>query len=434
MFEYLYLVYQYFGGIAIIVLLLYTLSQLFAPKKFVNRFIYYVIPSVLFCILYYFPQYALGYSTIPYYYYFITSMMVSFTWVLFFLTGKSIQKLPYLVYFYAVYKCFKFVLGSLYMQQYEMTPAVYKMLDFMTFFIVLAGMYTITKIFLRFPLKFQFQLTFTQTILLIFCPVSFFLLLQMADPSIHVPYMVFLTVAAIVLLINLPVLFYLYSIIGEQYESKYLLKKALTETSAQLTRYRYTILNEEQANKERHELKNKYFYIQTLLREKKYDQLDNFLTDHLGALSESAGGIHTKNLLIDHILNTKISAARNYHIKTYTEILVPAELDINEEYFCTILLNLLDNAIEASKKEQNPDIQIFMYIKNQYLVCSIKNKVACNILEKNPELKTTKNDKKAHGHGLKIIKNTIKKTNGIFDISVEGNYFIATVMIPLTSV
>jgi sensor histidine kinase YesM len=431
MFEYIYQGYQYMGHLAIITLLQYTLSKFFTPKQFVNKFINYGIPNVLFCIIYYFPQYALGNSTIPYYYYFASTMIVSFTWALIFLTGKAIQKLPYLVYFYAVYKCFKFILGALYMQQYIMTPTIYKILDFGTFFIILTGMYALTRIFLRFPLKFQFQLTFTQTILLIFCPVSFFLLLQMADPSVHVPYMVFLSVAAIVLLINLPILFYLYSIIGEQYESRYLLTKALTETSAQLTRYRYTILNEEQANKERHELKNKYFYIQTLLHEKKYDQLDNFLSDHIGGLTEGTGGIHTKNLLIDHILNTKISAARKSKIKTYTEILVPEELNINEEYFCTILLNLLDNAIEASTNESDPDIQIFMNIQNQYLVCCVKNKVASNILEKNPELQTTKSDKKTHGLGLKIIKSTVKKTNGIFDISIESNYFVATVMIPL---
>ncbi len=431
MFEYIYQGYQYMGHLAIITLLQYTLSKFFIPKYFVNRFINYGIPNILFCIIYYFPQYALGNSTIPYYYYFACTMVVSFAWALIFLTGKAIQKLPYLVYFYAAYKCFKFILGPLYMQEYIMTPTLYKILDLGTFFIILTGMYTLTRIFLRLPLKFQFQLTITQTILLIFCPTSFFLLLQMADPSVHVPYRVFLTVAAIVLVINLPILFYLYSIIGEQYESKYLLTKALTETSAQLIRYRYTILNEEQANKERHELKNKYFYIQTLLREKKYDQLDNYLSDHIGRLTEGTGGIHTKNLLIDHILNTKISAARKSNIKTYTEILVPEELNINEEYFCTILLNLLDNAIEASANESDPDIQIFMNIQKQYLVCCIKNKVSSNILEKNPELQTTKSDKKAHGLGLKIIKGTVKKTNGIFDISIESNYFVATVMIPL---
>lgn len=431
MFDYIYQGYQYLSNIAIITLLHYTLSKLFTPKYFVNRFINYVIPVILFCIIYYFPQYALGNSTIPYYYYFASSMIVSFTWALLFLTGKAIQKLPYLVYFYATYKCFKFILAALYVQEPNITPAIYKTLDFVTFFVIFAGMYALTRIFLRFPLKFQFQLTITQTILLIFGPASFFMLLQMADPSVHVPYMVFLTVAAIVLLINLPVLFYLYSIIGEQYDSRYLLKKALTETSAQLTRYRYTILIEEQARKERHELKNIYFYIQTLLREKKYDQLNNFLIDHIGELSEGTGGIHTNNMLIDHILNTKISAARKSNIKTYTEILIPEALDINEEYFCTILLNLLDNAIEASRNEIDPDIQIFMNIKNQHLVCCIKNKVASNILEKNPELQTTKRDKKAHGLGLKIIKSTVKKTNGIFDTSIDGSYFVATVMIPL---
>ena len=175
-------------------------------------------------------------------------------------------------------------------------------------------------------------------------------------------------------------------------------------------------------------MKNRYFYIQALLHEGKTEQLEQYLQHTVGELSEMVGGIHTGNILIDHILNTKLDIAHKKNIKTYTEILIPNETNINEEYFCTILLN---NAIENSQNEQTPDIQVFMNIKNRYLVCTIKNKISENILLTNPELSTTKKEKTNHGLGLKIIKKTAQKANAIFDITIENGYFIATVMMPL---
>ena len=52
---------------------------------------------------------------------------------------------------------------------------------------------------------------------------------------------------------------------------------ALQETKAQLSHYRYSIVLQDEIRKERHELKNKYFYIQTLVHEKKFEQLEDYL-------------------------------------------------------------------------------------------------------------------------------------------------------------
>nr|MCR5656826.1 ATP-binding protein [Butyrivibrio sp.] len=48
----------------------------------------------------------------------------------------------------------------------------------------------------------------------------------------------------------------------------------------------------------------------------------------------------------------------------------------------------------------------------------------------NPDLETTKEDYENHGLGLKIVNETISRCDGMFQTSVEGNYFIAKFMIP----
>ena len=145
------------------------------------------------------------------------------------------------------------------------------------------------------------------------------------------------------------------------------------------------------------------------------------------ALSEISSG----NLLMDYILTRKIQEAHKLNMKTYVEVLVPENLPISDDDLCTILLNLLDNAIEASSLEENPDIQIMMKCNGDYLVIRILNKTSSDILKENPSLSTTKEDKDFHGQGLNIVRNTVQKNNGIFRYVMEGDYFCVTVMIPL---
>lgn len=140
--------------------------------------------------------------------------------------------------------------------------------------------------------------------------------------------------------------------------------------------------------------------------------------------------IQTGNTLIDYLLNRKIQEAQKFHIKTYTEIIIPGQLSINEEVLCTILLNLLDNAIEASKQEDTPDIQIVIKCVQNYLLCKISNKVSSNILSENPSLPTSKADVSNHGLGIKIIRSAVESQNGLLNFECEKGYFTASVMLP----
>ena len=111
--------------------------------------------------------------------------------------------------------------------------------------------------------------------------------------------------------------------------------------------------------------------------------------------------------------------------------LIPEQLNISEDTLCTILLNLLDNAITASLHEPDADIHISIRCVQKYLVCKIKNKCSYNVLEQNPNLATTKQDITHHGFGIKIIRETVEKNNGILNFNYNDHYFTATVMLEL---
>ena len=239
-------------------------------------------------------------------------------------------------------------------------------------------------------------------------------------------------ILAAIVLPNLIVMYYLFSSMISFYRQKETLTAALYETKNQMARYRYSIELEERIKKERHELKNNYLYIQSLLKLKQYDQLDTYLSGHIEEKMDAISSISTGNLMIDYLLNHKIAEARKKGIKVYTEILVPEHMPVNEEGFCTIFLNLIDNAIEASQQELNADIQITLKTIQAYLSCGISNKVNPRRILANPNFTTTKKDPEHHGLGRIIVKETVADCNGIFQDSMEGNYYTARFMLPLS--
>jgi sensor histidine kinase regulating citrate/malate metabolism len=97
----------------------------------------------------------------------------------------------------------------------------------------------------------------------------------------------------------------------------------------------------------------------------------------------------------------------------------------------TVLANLLNNAIEAGRKEKNPAFTVTMRIVRNSFFCRITNHVSTDVLKVNAGLKTAKSDRQAHGHGLRIVRRTIEENNGMFDLGMENDSFCASFMLPL---
>lgn len=96
-------------------------------------------------------------------------------------------------------------------------------------------------------------------------------------------------------------------------------------------------------------------------------------------------------------------------------------------------MNLLDNAIDASKKEEQKDLHITIGIVKQYLSVQIKNRSSVDVLAQNPAMKTHKPDASHHGLGLKIIRSIVRKYNGILQLTMESGYFCASVLLALNT-
>lgn len=337
--------------------------------------------------------------------------------------------MTYILFFQAFIMLFKVVCSPLYEIESTMNHSLYEKLDFSLIITELVLLMLVTVLFRKFKIHTSIRIPNKGMFFTLYFPISTLVCYILATNN-RALYRYTNPMIALVILSDLPMIYYIMSMITVSYEEQRRLDRALTQTQAQLARYRFSIELQEQLKKERHELKNNYFYIQTLLNEKKYEQLNDYMNNVIGEKMSNLNEIQTGNTLMDYLLNRKVMEAHKYHIKTYVEVLVPNQLNINDDTLCTILLNLLDNAIEASQKETLPDIHITINCIKNYLVLKISNKSSHKVLNDNPKLRTTKKDTHNHGLGLKIIRSTVKRSNGIFQIANEDGYFTVTVMLP----
>lgn len=108
---------------------------------------------------------------------------------------------------------------------------------------------------------------------------------------------------------------------------------------------------------------------------------------------------------------------------------------IDDMDMCSILGNLLDNAIESSKELSNiktPSINIKICYFNNFIIIKIKND--CNtglkIKLENNIFKTTKENKKIHGIGMNSIKRAVEKYDGCCNFDTENDTFITEILMP----
>lgn len=388
--------------------------------------------TITYVVLYVFPV-LLGMMDfpVPYLYAYAIRVAALCPWVFCCLQGNYVEQLCYILFYIAFLKTFAIVLSPLYAAFGEFSWKLYFVLDYVSYFLQGFLLWLFTLFLKKHLLTIQEPLRKRIWAIVLYCPLSFIFVLEIANPQSQIPMDMMYAVFAVLLMLNIPIIYYLYAEIAGSYERSLQLKQALADTRAQLSEFRYSVALEERLKEERHELKHRYFYIQMLLREGRKGELEEYLERQTSQSFGLGPRITTGNRLIDYVLNTKLTEADKEQISMQIDALIPQNLPLDDDVLCTILLNLLDNAIEASRREQEPDIRVVLKCVNDHLFFRIDNRVSENIFEKNPRLKTTKESSGSHGHGIRIVKELVEKQEGLCNISMNGCYFAVTVALPL---
>ncbi|WP_218619211.1 sensor histidine kinase [Paenibacillus sp. P46E] len=161
------------------------------------------------------------------------------------------------------------------------------------------------------------------------------------------------------------------------------------------------------------------------------------LQEYLGKLDTDLSTVdtvlQTGNILIDAILNSKLSLIATKDISVNARATVPSKLQISEIDLCVIIGNLLDNAMEACLKQPIPSeryIRVYIGVLKEQLYISVSNSVSGEVIKNGKAFISTKNSA-THGFGLMRIDRIADKYNGYVNRQHEEGVFATEVMLPL---
>lgn len=198
--------------------------------------------------------------------------------------------------------------------------------------------------------------------------------------------------------------------------------------------YKVLLEKEEETRRFRHDLNNHLNCLTALLDKDAIEEMGIYLNDMRGEMRAIQEKIYiTGNDIIDAILN--------YHLTEFKETAdvrvighCPLPIAMNDMDLCTIIANLVQNAVEAIKRSNN--IKRYIHIKigcgSNYVRFQIENNTDEVIgISENHLPFTSKEDKRNHGLGLENVRSAVENNQGTFALKNEHGRFEVIIILPL---
>ena len=180
----------------------------------------------------------------------------------------------------------------------------------------------------------------------------------------------------------------------------------------QKEQYDYQLQQSVAIRRFKHDLTNHIGVLKELMNQEKLEEARGYIDTIWNIQDEFELKIHTGDSFLDVIMNYYLYIATNENIK-FTVSGKVTTISYMEMFDITTLMgNVLQNAIEASKKTNIPKIRVeFIEHKNEIFI-TVSNSVVEKINTNNNFLKTSKKDKKIMDLDLKILLQLLKNMRG----------------------
>lgn len=197
--------------------------------------------------------------------------------------------------------------------------------------------------------------------------------------------------------------------------------------------YESMVQNIQHASAIRHEYKNNIIAMDLMYKQGKTDELGRYIETLNKQFSEFRPFQYTENFTINAIVLNAADKAQQHNISFRANIYVPKVLNISDEDLCSLIINMLDNSIEACEnmpEEKRRFIEFNANLNKGFLNISCKNSYSGSVKVADPDsntFETTKINKLNHGFGIRQMNMIAKKYESLLDIRYgTGTFTVQT--------
>ncbi len=192
---------------------------------------------------------------------------------------------------------------------------------------------------------------------------------------------------------------------------------AIAEKYTEIREYRHDILN--------------LVSISEIMLEKKLSESESkAYIDEMKKKAEAMEiPIYCSNPLVNAVLWQKQQSAEKSGIAFSADIEQNEDFPIDRIDICSLMVNLVDNALRECENCEKPFVEIAVSRKINMLFIGVKNSCATLKSGKTHKLATTKSGD--HGYGMEIINKIAEKYSGEFSFTAENGTANASVMLEI---
>ncbi len=182
----------------------------------------------------------------------------------------------------------------------------------------------------------------------------------------------------------------------------------------------------------RHDYHNHIQVLKAHMELGEYEQARKYLDMLAEDLAAVDTVIKTGNVMVDAILNSKLTLMRDHDIRVDVTAIVPRDVGISGVDLSVLIGNLLDNAMEACMrigKAEDRFIRIYIDIIKKQLYISVINSMEGNVRKSGAQYLSSKQG--LHGFGILRIDSIVSRYNGYINRQNEQGVFATEVTLPL---
>lgn len=203
-----------------------------------------------------------------------------------------------------------------------------------------------------------------------------------------------------------------------------------------LTREQLATVQESAAalGKLRHDAIHHYLVLQNLNRTGEAERLEAYLTELVSEAESVPAMICAPHPAINAVLTTILARAQKQGIEVKHQVEVPETLPFPDMELCTVLMNLLQNALDANAlapEGARKWLRVDLHIQGVRLYIGVENSrfAPVDYDEESGLCRTTKENKSAHGYGLKAAQAVARKYQSELLLKFsDGCFFAATAL------
>ena len=209
-------------------------------------------------------------------------------------------------------------------------------------------------------------------------------------------------------------------------------RMAADQLALQLRHYEDLIEKNQSVRAFRHDYENNLLSLGALLDSGQTEDARDYVRQLQGDVHAAAYAFATGNYFADAILSDKAEVAKGKDIRISFSGTVPkkgiANLDL-----CTILCNLLDNAVRGSEARAPCTVELDGRETADRWLLTVENPVQQKVVIRDGTIRTSKADAENHGIGIANIRRAAEKYHGYLELGCDDHCFTAEVGLMLNT-